>query len=336
MNSPLLEKLAESWRPDTWKDVTVVVALSGGADSVALLRGLVAIARPGSGRLVAAHFNHRLRRESSDGDAEFVRQLCDQIGIPSVLGQASDDSMNDRGGRGLEAVARAERYRFLKETALEWGARFVATAHTADDQAETILHRILRGTALRGLAGIPRTRPLAPGVTVIRPLLGVTRREIIAALREWGQTYREDASNQDVRFTRNRLRHQLLPHLQRQYNRNVQDALLRLGRLAAETQQLLEQSAVDQLDRSLIGVRDDEARLNRRALAEVPPLIVRETLVALWKRQGWPLRDMTAARWEGLAEMIISGVHAAGTRTLPGNVSVDLDGHAVVFRRTIY
>src|SRR5436189_3233901 len=113
----------------------------------------------------------------------------------------------------LEAVGRRVRYDFLASVARETGAAWVATGHTADDQAETVLHRLLRGTGLKGLAGIPARRALAPGVDVVRPLLKVRRAEVLAFLQETGQRFRQDTSNVDPRFTRNRIRHELLPSL---------------------------------------------------------------------------------------------------------------------------
>ena len=170
---PFETRLADSWPPENWKDLTVLVAVSGGGDSVGLLRGLAALKPPGEGRLIAAHVNHKLRGVDSDADQEFVRGLCRQLELACEVATATVDTAGSR-GQGIEATARRARYAALEEMAGRVGARFVVTAHTADDQAETILHRILRGTGLRGLSGMSRSRPLGPA-TLLRPLLGTGR-----------------------------------------------------------------------------------------------------------------------------------------------------------------
>ena len=134
----------------------------------------------------------------------------------------------------------------MQSTAERLGARYVVTAHTADDQAETILHRILRGTGVAGLAGMRRARPLGPAATLIRPLLDVRRAEILAYLSELQQPFQDDASNSDLGFTRNRIRHELLPRLAADYNSDVVAALLRLGQTAHDAQQHID-AAVEEL-----------------------------------------------------------------------------------------
>ena len=152
----------------------VLVAVSGGADSVALLTALVRLQKPVESVLIVGHYNHRWRGEESDEDARFVRELAKQYGIGFELDCAPQTREKSTAN---EASAREARYRFLQQTAERRGARYLATAHTADDQAETVLHRVLRGTGIAGLAGIPRTRVLSPAVTLIRPLLAYRRAE---------------------------------------------------------------------------------------------------------------------------------------------------------------
>ena len=170
---PLETRLAEAWPPEDWQDVTVLVAVSGGADSVALLRAIVALKTAGEGRLVAAHLNHQLRPAEAEADQALVVELCRRLGVACEVGRVRLDLAGPEGRDGLEAAARRARYQFLEATAARLGARFVVTAHTADDQAETILHRILRGTGIGGLSGMARARPLGPA-TLIRPLLAVS------------------------------------------------------------------------------------------------------------------------------------------------------------------
>ncbi len=213
--------------------MTVLLAVSGGADSVALLRAMAALKTRGAGRLCVAHFNHQLR-DGADEDERFVVDLCQRFDLVCETGRHDVEQSATLSGEGIEETARRVRYAFLSETAGRLGARFVATAHTADDQAETILHRIVRGTGIVGLAGMSRSRPFGP-VTLLRPLLSIRRHELLEYLSDLGQPFREDPSNADRRFTRNRIRHELLPLLAKQYNSSVVEAVLRLGLLAART-----------------------------------------------------------------------------------------------------
>ena len=134
---------------------------------MALLRAIFRLKTAGEGRVIAAHCNHQLRPAEADADEAFVVDLCRRLGVACEVGRAA---LDPDGGDGVEAAAREARYRFLEETADRVGARYVVTAHTADDQAETILHRILRGTGVGGLGGMSRTRPLGQA-TLLRPLL---------------------------------------------------------------------------------------------------------------------------------------------------------------------
>jgi tRNA(Ile)-lysidine synthase len=327
---PLLREL---WPPDDWHDVTVLVAVSGGADSVALLRGLHAIRSPGPGRLIVAHFNHQLRREADD-DETFVRELATSLGFEGAVGRANRSAAEPRLEAAIEETARSERYEFFREAARQRGARYVATAHTADDQAETVLHRIVRGTGIAGLAGMRRTRPLAEGIALIRPLLTVRRAELAAYLAELGQSFREDATNAERRFTRNRLRNDLLPQLARDYNANVVDALLRLSRLANEAQVIIDTAVADLLRRA---VRFDGQRviLDGSQLIGQPRYLVRELLVTVWRQQGWPEQSMGFAEWNILANSILSPEVTCGTlpRMLPGGISVQCQPETVILSR---
>lgn len=302
--SDFLSKLAVAWPPETWRDVTLLVAVSGGADSVALLRGLLLLKKgtggPGEGRIVAAHFNHRLRGAESDADEEFVRQLAQELDLPFEVG--SCESGLNLTGDGLEAAARAARYAFLTDAAHRFGARYVVTAHTSDDQVETVLHRILRGTGISGLAGIPLVRELSPAVSVVRPLLGVARAEVIAFLDSLGQSYSEDSSNVLAAFTRNRIRHELLPHLERDLAPDIRAALLRLARLAEENQDYLD-SQLEPLLSQRVTRRGESIVIDCAGLAPIHRHLLRELLIRIWSLERWPQQDMTLEKWDQLAAL---------------------------------
>ncbi|OHB69007.1 MAG: tRNA lysidine(34) synthetase TilS [Planctomycetes bacterium RBG_13_63_9] len=331
------ERLAAAWPPEAWCDVTVLLAVSGGADSVALLRAINALRTGGQGRIVVAHFNHRFRGDESSADEQFVVDLCGQLQLPCELGCAQVGVLAAHGADGLEAAARAARYRFLEQTAARLGARYVVTAHTADDQAETILHRIMRGTGVAGLAGMARARPLGPAVTLIRPLLGLRRSELVAYLDDLGQPYRSDSSNDDTLHTRNRIRHDLLPRLAAQYNPGVVDALLRLGTLAAEVQGIIDSIVADLAERCVTATDPAGVEIDAAVLGRQPRYVVRELLMAIWRGQGWPMQAMGYAQWDLLAEMISATRSAPGQstskQTFPGNIMAEATPDRLRLRR---
>ncbi len=195
----------------------IICACSGGADSIALLFGLYLLRKKLNIRLSAAHFNHHLRGEESDRDEAFVRSFCNQFEIPLFVGQGTVVA----GDKGLEAAAREARYNWFSTL-----DGTVATAHTADDNAETVLLHLVRGTGLKGLGGITPKRD-----GLIRPMLTVTREEVLAFLREYHLSYVEDGSNETDLFLRNRLRHHVMPLLRQENPRlaeNLSDMAMQL------------------------------------------------------------------------------------------------------------
>ena len=178
---------------------TVICAVSGGADSMALLFAMYLLRDKLGVQVQAAHFNHNLRGAESDEDEAFVRDFCKHYDIPLFVGSAQVVS----GEKGLEAAARDARYAFFRSLSGK-----IATAHTADDNAETVLMRLVRGTGLKGLGAIAPIRG-----NIIRPLLNITRREILSFLEEYHIAYRQDSSNATDDFLRNRLRHHVMPLL---------------------------------------------------------------------------------------------------------------------------
>src|SRR5579884_1285182 len=197
----------------------VLVAVSAGADSVALLRLLLELRAELGIVLAVAHFNHGLRGEDAQADEHFAAELASRHGLEFFVERVNLAKHAAAQRLGLEAAGRELRYRWLTRIADEHRFDAVATAHTADDQAETVLMKFLRGAGTRGLAGIYPAMVQAEGKTrFVRPLLTATRAEVEAYLASIDQPWREDASNLDRRFVRNRIRHELLPLLKRDYN----------------------------------------------------------------------------------------------------------------------
>jgi tRNA(Ile)-lysidine synthase len=327
-----LVRFRQNWPTPHWQDVTVVAAVSGGADSMAMLRALVAVHPNPSTRLMVAHINHRLRGDESDADEAFVRNVCETLSIPCQVAHMAAGACSHPKGRGFEAIARQARYDCLTKIAESHGARYIATAHTADDQVETVLHRILRGTGLHGLTGIPRARALNPFMSLIRPVLPFTRSELREFLAELGQAFREDSTNRSRRFTRNRLRHELIPHLIQRYNPRVDQALLRLAGLASETQAVLDQ-LVDELAKAcVVQLGPSRIQIDCERLDRAKPLLKRNLLIHLWTTQGWPLRDMGLPQWQQMSEMTQSPLPSTTSITFPGGVQAERRGHLLLLR----
>jgi len=222
----------------------VSVAVSGGADSVALLLALSDANRakePLGVVLSAVHVHHGLRGAEADADEAFVRELCERLNVPLRVERVDVAARQDAQHEGLEEAARELRYGVFRKLMEAGKADVVATAHTLDDQAETVVMKLLRGAWTEGIGGIApaleksekrEQRLPAPG-RIVRPMLNVRRAEVEAFLRDRGQVWREDATNRDVSLTRNRVRHELMPIL-RSFNPGVDAALARLAEIARD------------------------------------------------------------------------------------------------------
>ena len=220
----------------------VLCALSGGADSMYLLARLLEGAPEGGYTVRAAHYDHGLR-PSSGAEAEFVRRWCEARGVPLTLGRGDVAAEAARRHLGIEETARDLRYAFLRRTAADTGCTLIATGHHAGDNAETVLMNLIRGCGLAGLAGIPAERE-----GILRPMLTVTRTEILTYLTAHGIPHVEDESNGDPAYTRNRVRGELLPLLA-ELNPRAEEHINALSRRAAEDEALLTAMAEELLDR---------------------------------------------------------------------------------------
>ena len=325
-----LRELASGLRACRMDQSTVLVAISGGADSVALLRGLVMVAPEFGLRLAAAHLDHGLRGEESRSDAEWTARLCQQLGIPCEIAHEDLPAFARASGLGLEAAGRRLRYDFLCAAAGRAGCGFVAVAHTADDQVETILHRIIRGTGLAGLRGMPRRRRLSESVELIRPLLEIRRSTVRGWLTAHGHGFREDPTNRDESFTRNRIRHRLIPLLESEFNPQAAAAILRLAQHADEADEALSTLARRLLDQALLDCSANACRLDCRMLAQQPSYLIRESLRLLWEDLGWPLQAMGSAEWTRVAALVLED---GGAATLPGRIQVIRRGELLVISR---
>lgn len=247
----------------------VLLACSGGGDSIALLHALVRLGYP----VAVAHLDHAFREDSSR-DAHFVRNVARSLGVEAVVERHRVADEARELGLSFEAHARDVRYAFLARTAREMGCAVIATGHTASDQAETLLMRILRGTGPSGLAGIPRVGE-HHGLPVLRPMLDISRNAVRAWLTAEGLEWREDSTNDEQIALRNRIRLDLLPLLCRKYNPEIETALCRLADTAVQEDALLRQLAREKLNALL----DANGRIERQAFRALPVALQRRVVM---------------------------------------------------------
>jgi tRNA(Ile)-lysidine synthase len=296
-----------------------VVAVSGGPDSIALAHALVH-SSPVQ-RIVIAHVNHRLRGAESDADEAFVAALP-AIWRPEdptrlTCRVTRFDTREEARGENLEAFAREQRYKWLAQMARTEEAAWVAAAHTADDQAETVLFRLLRGSGLDGLRAMPACRPLEGAIDLVRPLLTARRADVLAYLQSEQQPFREDSSNRDCTFTRNRIRHDLMPRLEADHNPALVASLCRLAEQAQDVQAEMHALAAELLNRAELPRAGDMLVFRRDVLAAAPPHRVREMFRLVWTREGWPQSAMGFDEWQRLVTLVHGDVPAWD---LPGGV----------------
>ena len=348
----------------------VVVGVSGGADSVALLLALHDLGRSGLAvALTVAHLHHGLRETTADEDQLFVESLANRLGLPCMVDRADVRAEVERDRLSIEEAARNARRRFLISAARRADARKVALGHTADDRAETVLFNILRGTGLEGLAALPPRAPLPSPLTklarrvsvpaapkrgaspaanftpspsptegrgeenieIIRPLVDLSRAEVRAFLEARGQAWREDETNEDPAFARNRLRREVLPLLREAANPKVDEALLRLADQASDAADVL-QDAVESVWRQIVRTKkvsgtflpekvpDTFFVVDADDFALLRPWFQGAILRRAVEKLGGGLKHMSAERTRAAVEALLSK-SVAGPVELPGGLS---------------
>ena len=305
-----------------YADLKLGVAISGGPDSVALLRALVTLAPAHRLHLTALHVNHRLRAEAGQ-EQDLVARLCQQWQIPLRIKELTPlQKKTGQKQTGIEAWAREERYAFFHAMKTEHGLDYITTAHTQDDQAETVLFHILRGSARRGLAGIP---PVREG-WLVRPLLDCSRREIMTYISKRQLPYATDPSNADVRYTRNRIRHRLLPLLEQEFSPQVRRHLVSLAKTMREEEAWLEELTTHACKR----VEEKAGILDALSVPKLQaePRALRQRILRHWvERQTHDLGVYHLTRLAQLSEGKVQGMIQ-----LPGKVHVVREGQRLVIK----
>jgi len=303
----------------------VVVGVSGGADSVCLLHVLAKWQNELGTKLHIAHLNHQLRGVESEADAEYVSNLAGSLGIPVTIDRQDVAAYRAERNCSIEEAARELRYAFLARVAREVGAHRIAIGHTRDDQVETILMHILRGSGITGLCGLAPCSPMAydsqgmslpapspspslraptcrGNLLVIRPLLDITREETASYCRENQLEPRIDSSNLSLSFFRNRLRLHLLPLL-RQYNPSVDQALLRLADIAKEDDAFIEQQS-SELWNEVARQENNTIYLDKKQIADLPIALQRQLLRAAVTKLAGDVRDIEATHIEAARSLL--------------------------------
>jgi tRNA(Ile)-lysidine synthase len=316
----LIEKLADRWPIHRWQNVTIIIGCSGGADSVALVSALSEL-KPASTTLVIAHFNHRLRGDESDADQAFVEELASKLNMACEIGLAKSQSNIVRD----ESTLRDIRYDFLRDVAGKFGARYVAIAHTADDSVETTLHNLIRGTGLKGLAGIPPFRDLGPDHVLIRPMIDVWRTELDDYLRDRNQSYRQDSSNQKDHYTRNRIRNQLIPFMTANFCPQAKQAIHRTSMIVAEAHDALDDLGRNWLAEAMESRTIESVVIRRPTPKRLSWPAIQLALASLWRQQQWPLQAMSAKHWAIIRQLSEISPPESTSIELPGKIKLTAD-----------
>lgn len=324
--------------PAGTSDTSVVLAVSGGADSLCMAAALLELQVVLHIVPTIAHLNHGLRGQAADDDADFVQRFADQHHAQIILGSRDVRGIADARHLSIEAAARMARYEFLQSAAITVGANYIAVAHNADDQAETVLLRLIRGSGVAGLQGMRSVSLLHVEYTatpsrilLLRPLLGVSREQIECYCRSNQLQPRRDETNDELHHARNRIRHELLPLL-RQYNPGIRTVLARLAETAATDMEVIDY-ATSQIITSLL-LQDEAQRmtLDRLAWRKLPVGLQRTVIRECVKRFAG---DMTDLKYAGIEEAraVLNSDAQSGEIAILADVRIHVKANRFWFER---
>lgn len=264
----------------------MLVGLSGGADSVCLLMILNQLKTEVPFTLMAAHVNHQIRGRAAREDEQFCEALCKKLGIPFYVKRANVTQLAKAQGMSVEEAGRHVRYAFFQELKEQYGVTKIATAHHKDDQVETILHNLIRGSGLQGMTGISSKKD-----GFIRPLLAFTKADILLALQEWKQSYCQDATNTETMYTRNKIRHTVIPVLN-EINEQAGTHIVQFGSQAAEIEGYLEVKTEEAV-RQYVRKKDNQLLL-QQAAGQLHVVIQKRLVRRIFAELAGQLKDISA------------------------------------------
>jgi len=305
----------------------VLAAVSGGADSVCMLMALLKLKKELGIEVLAGNMDHGLRGEESEADSCFVKELAAGLGI-EFLHKKTDARKGGKKGASLEERAREKRYAFLTKAAAENGCGVIATGHTMDDQAETVLMKVVYGSSISGITGIPPVRD-EEGVRIIRPLIRTERAGGRAFLEKNGVAYVEDSSNNDMRFLRNRIRGELLPFLEG-YNPKIKRALVNLSDTLREDMPFLEGARRKAVRKHAAG-RGDGICIEIKDMVLQPRALRKEIFKELFRRAGGNVKKLSYRHWMEM-DYLLRAAEKGKSLDLPGDVRVTRERNRLIFR----
>lgn len=308
---------------------SVLVGVSGGPDSVALLTILIALAEKLSITIAVAHLNHCLRGKESDRDEAFVRNLADVHGLPLHVQQTDVATCARENKKSIEEAARDVRYAFYREVSSQYGYKRIALGHNSDDNAEQVLMNLLRGSGPRGLMGIPPIREN----WIIRPLIRVYRQEIMAFLAHSRQSFVLDSSNKDTRYLRNRVRHDLLPCLAKEYNPEIKSALNRLSLLLTSEDVWMEGETRAMIADHLERLNSGEVRFSRDLFCTLPQALARRAIRCAIQEVKGDLRRITFGHIDDIMALL-AGNTGGKNLDLPQGIRITLTKQWLYFTRS--
>jgi tRNA(Ile)-lysidine synthase len=300
---------------------SIVVAVSGGPDSVALLHILFLLAKQWRWRLIVAHVNHQFRGAESDREADFVANYAKKLELAFEIGTINVPQYIQESGLNGQAAAREKRYEFLQQVAVKYQARSIALAHHADDQAETVLMRLIRGTGMTGLAGISLRRTIK-NMELIRPLLRIYKSEVLEHCQKHGLSYCSDSSNLQSKYVRNQIRHELIPFLEK-YNPQLPQSLNRLADVLGHEDDFIAQE-VDAVYQKLVAAAPNSLQLPRSGFVLLHPALQRR-LIKL-------ILDYLAPNAGSIDFIITEKVRAAILQVIPTTLTLNI-GAGILFTR---
>ncbi len=295
----------------------VVIGVSAGPDSMALLHVLSLLSAEYKLELIAAHVNHGLRGADSDEEESFAGRQSKDLGVPFESTSVDIRGLCQEKGKSIEEVGREERYKFLAQVAHTYGAHKIATAHHYHDHVETVMMNLLRGCGTEGLRGIP---PLRDG-RIIRPLIACTRDEILSFLDIHGLSYLNDGSNFDNAYSRNKIRNRLIPLLKMQYNPNIETAIAHLSEIAGQEDSYLQEVVGEALSRLDADVRGTRITFSIASFLQFHDAVQRRIIKAFLNRLAPPGKSIGYVHIKSVLDLIRHG-SPSGILDLPGSIAV--------------
>ena len=302
----------------------VLVCVSGGADSVCLLAVLHLLAKKMSFEIIAANMDHCLRAEESEKDSEFVKELCRGKNIVCVH-KKTDVLSGGKKRVSLEEKARRERYKFFHKAAKEYGCNVIATGHNMDDQAENVIMKVVYGGSIQGLSGIPPVRE-EKECLIVRPLIRVSREEILYFLKKIKQDFVEDSSNRDISFPRNRVRIELLPLLET-YNPSIRRTLVNISDTLREDIEFIEQNRVKTGPGN-----DGSCRIDIKDIVLQPKALRKDIFRQMLINAGGNVKKLTYRHWMDM-DSFLSSAEKGKSIDLPGGIKVVKTRRTLIFEK---